>query len=330
MKKTKNNFHCEGLVYQHNLQLKTSGPNAKTPGVEFIQGSIQVATDDDCTNIVEIYYPYVTALTSKKKENPVYLVLANLINGTFGTVMGGGADKAVRVRVDTSIALNDFYSDRSGTDELVSVKRNEGGFIHTTGPWASDEDGRNKFEVDMVITGFRRQEADPDRNLPEKGIIKGCIFDDFRKRMLPTEFSILSPQGMDYFEGLEASSSNPVFTRMQGKEISETIVRQIVEESAFGEPSVREVKNSRKDYIVTWTQSDPYEWDDESTITAEELKQMITDREVYLAELKTNREQWKANKGGGTSFETPTVNTTPTVPETPTQAPAKANTTFDF
>ena len=164
---------------------------------------------------------------------------------------------------------------------------------------------------------------------PEKGIIKGCIFDDFRKRMLPVELSVLNPNAIDYFEGLEASSSNPVFTRVQGKEISETIVRQIVEESAFGEPSVREVKNSRKDYVITWAQSDPYDWDDESTITADELKQMIADREVYLAELKANREQWKANRGGGTSFETPTVNTTPTMPETPTQAPAKAK-TFDF
>ena len=324
MKKTRNNYHCEGLVYQHNLQLKTAGPNAKTPGVEFIQGSIQVATDEDCTNIVEIYYPYVTALTSAKKENQSYLVLANLINGTFGTVMGAGKDKALKVRIDTQIALNDFYSDRSGQEELVSVKRNEGGFIHTTGPWASDDAGRNQFDVDMVITGFRRQEEDPDRGLPEKGIVKGCIFNDFRKTMLPVEFSITSSQGMDYFEGLEVSSSNPVFTRVKGQEISETIVRKIVEESAFGEPSIREVKNTRKDYVITWTPKDAYLWDDESTITAEELKNMIADREVYLAQLKDNREQWKANRGNGVSFSA-----NEPAPASATTAKASA-TTFDF
>ena len=324
MKKTRNNYHCEGLVYQHNLQLKTAGLKAKTPGVEFIQGSIQVATDEDCTNIVEIYYPYVTALTSAKKENQSYLVLANLINGTFGTVMGAGKDKALKVRIDTQIALNDFYSDRSGQEELVSIKRNEGGFIHTTGPWASDDAGRNQFDVDMVITGFRRQEEDPDRGLPEKGIVKGCIFNDFRKTMLPVEFSILSSQGMDYFEGLEASPSNPIFTRVKGQEISETIVRKIVEESAFGEPSVREVKNSRKDYVITWTPKDAYLWDDESTITAEELKNMIADREVYLAQLKDNREQWKANRGNGVSFSA-----NEPAPASATTAKASA-TTFDF
>lgn len=321
MKKTRNNFHCEGLVYQHKLELKVSGPKAKNPGVEFIQGSIQVATDDECTNIVEIYFPYVTALLSSKKENPNYLVLANLINGTFGTVMGAGQDKALKVRVDTSIALNDWYNDN---DELVSTKRNEGGFIHTTGPWATDENGRNQFEVDMVITGFRRQEPDPDRELPEKGIVKGCIFNDFRKTMMPVEFSMLDPHGMDYFEGLEVSSSNPVFTRVKGKEISETIVRKIVEESAFGEPSVREVKNNRKDYVITWTPKDPYLWDDESTITAEELKQMIADREVYLAEKKANRDAWKASKGNGVAFNA----------EEPASTPApiatKSATTFDF
>jgi hypothetical protein len=176
----------------------------------------------------------------------------------------------------------------------------------------------------MVITGFRRQDADPERELPEKGIVKGCIFNDFRKTMLPVEFSILDPNGMDYFEGLEVSSSNPVFTRVKGKQISETIVRKITEESAFGEPSVREVKNSRKDYVITWTPKDAYLWDDESTITAEELKNMIADREVYLAEKKSDREQWKANQGNGVSFNA--------AEPTPTPAPAaKASaTTFDF
>ena len=324
MKKTRNNYHCEGLVYQHKLELKTAGPKAKTPGVEYIQGSIQIATDDECTNIVEVYYPYVTALTSAKKENSTYLVLANLINGTFGTVMGVGKEKALKVRVDTQIALNDWYSDKTGQDELVSVKRNEGGFIHTTGPWATDEAGRNQFDVDMVITGFRRQEADPERDLPEKGIVKGCIFNDFRKTMLPVEFSMLDPKGMDYFESLEVSSSNPVFTRVKGQEISETIVRKIVEESAFGEPSVREVKNSRKDYVITWTPKDAYLWDDESTITADELKQMIADREVYLAEKKADRENWKANKGNGVSF------TSEEPVPTPAPAAKSSATTFDF
>lgn len=41
-----NQTHVEGYIYEHDLKFKVSGPNAKTPGVEFINGTLSVATDD--------------------------------------------------------------------------------------------------------------------------------------------------------------------------------------------------------------------------------------------------------------------------------------------
>ena len=45
MKKMNNKVHVEGTLYQHTLELKTSGPNSKTPGVQFISGNVDIATD---------------------------------------------------------------------------------------------------------------------------------------------------------------------------------------------------------------------------------------------------------------------------------------------
>lgn len=319
MKKMKNSYHCEGLVYQHALEAKVSGEKSKKPGTEYITGTVDIATDDDCTNIVQVHYTYVTPLTNKGTENKTYTVLANILNGTFGNVMANGKENAVKVRVDTGIALNDFYSDR--TNEMVAAKRNEGGFIHTTGPWATDDLGKNRFEVDMVITGIKRQEADPEKDLPEKGILHGCIFDSYRNTMYPMDFSVLNPKAIDYFEGEEPSPKHPLFTRLKGKEVSATIKKKITEESAFGEPIVREVINSRKDFVVDWAQTDPYEWDTEDTITAEELSQLMADREVHLADVKRRYDENKAAKSGGTSFD-----------NTPAPAPATKSsaTNFDF
>lgn len=309
-KKFINATHVEGLIYNHSLEEKVSGPNSKVPGTKFISGTVEVATDDALVNIVPVHYTYVTAMTAAGKENPTYTTLANIINGTFKTVVADGADRAQKIRIDSAIGLNEFYSDRSGTEELVSVKRNEGGFAHTNGNFTNDETLRNTFDVDIVITGVRRVEGDPDRGTEDKVIVKGAIF-DFRGSLLPVEFSVINPAAMNYFEGLDASNKNPVFTRVTGRQVSETIVRQITEEGAFGEPKVREVSSSRKDFVITWAKAEPYVWDDESTITVDEFKKAISDRELTLAELKRRNDEFKASRNNaGSAFTTTTSSVT--------------------
>lgn len=295
MIKTLNQTHIEGYIYEHDLELKVSGPNSKTPGTEFISGTISIATDDALQNIVPVHYTYVTATTSKGGANANFTLLKNVVDGVLGTVMKDGKDNAAKVSIDSNIGLNEFYSDRNGKEELISAKRNEGGFVRKIDVINEDEKLRNTFKCDMIITGTRRIDADPEKNLPEKLIIKGCIF-DFRNAILPVEFSALNPHAMDYFEGLEPSSTNPVFTRVWGRQISETIVRQLVEESAFGEDAVREVKNTRKDFVVTGAAKEPYEWNTEDTITVEELTKAMADREVALAAMKQRQDEYKASQ----------------------------------
>lgn len=296
MKKMINGTHIEGKLYQHDLKVKVSGEKSKNPGVEYISGNIEIATDDAGVNIVPVHFTYVTAKTSKGKDNDTYNVLMNIIKKVYKTVMEDGADNATMFRIDSAIGLNEFYSDRNGEEELVSVKRNEGGFVHVTSEINEKEALRNTFDCDIVITNVRHIDADEDKNLPEKAIIKGAIF-NFRNELLPVEFSVINPNAINYFEGLDASSKNPVFTRIKGIQISESITRTVTEESAFGEPSVREYTNTRKDFVVTWAAKDVYDWDDEGTILASDLKTAMSNREITLAELKKNHDEYKASQG---------------------------------
>jgi hypothetical protein len=293
-----NRSHIEGVLYEHDLALKTSGPNSKNPGTEFISGTISIATDNAGINIVPVHFTYVTATTSKGATNATFTTLKNIIDGVIGTKMKDGAEKAGKVRVDSALGLNEFYSDRNGKEELVSAKRNEGGFVHTCDTLAEDEKTRNTFECDMLITGVTHIDADEERETPEKAIVKGAIF-DFRKSLLPIEFSAINPNAINYFEDLGATSAEPVLTKVWGRQISETIVRKITEESAFGEASVREVRNTRRDFVITGAAKDPYVWDDESTMTTAELKEAIANREVYLAGVKQRQDEYKASKQGG-------------------------------
>ena len=256
---------------------------------------MDVATDDDCLNIVTINFTYVTEVTSKGAKNDTYAALKNIIeNGK--TVLVDGKDAATLVKIDTALGVNDFYTSKNGEEVLVTAKRNEGGFVHIVNK-LSDAATRNTFEMDMLINGTRLVEADEERNIPaDYLIVKGAVF-NFRNAILPVEFIVKNPSGIKYFESLDASSSNMVFTKVWGKINSETIKTVKTEESMFGEAKVTEYERTIKEWVITGTANETYEIDDEQNgITLDEIKKALADREVYLADVKKRQDEYQASK----------------------------------
>lgn len=305
-----NETFIEGVIYESKLEKKVSGPNSKNPGTPFINGTLDIQTDDEGLNIVSVHFSYVTEKTSKGKINDTYVTLEKIIDGKLKSVMGKEeGETADLIKIDSAIGLNDFYTTdkKSGEEVLVSAKRNEGGFVHTIKPSElHPENERATFRADMVITSCVRKEPNPEKNIPEKVILKGAIF-DFRKALLPVEFSVLNSAAMDYFESLEINSKNPVFTQLKGKIVSTTVDKVITEESAFGEPMVRTVKVTNKDFVVTWAAKETYEWDSEESILASELNEAVQNREVHLAEVKRNNDEYKASRNSSNAaFNTAT------------------------
>lgn len=291
----KSNFinasHIEGFVYDHTLELRKSGERSKNPGTPFIMGNLSIAVDNALTNIIPVHFTYVTETTASGKTNATFTVLSDIINGKIGSVMKNSAAEAGRVRIDSAIGLNEFYSNRNGTEELVSVKRNEGGFVHSANQIADDENMRNTFAADMIITSVTRSEGDTPR-----AELRGCIF-SFRKEVLPVTFTVTNEHGIDYFESLDASPSNPVFTKVWGHQVQTAVQKKAVNnDNGWGEVNLQETTGPRKEWIVSGSNPETYEWDTEETITTEELKKAMSDREIYLAELKHRQEEYQANK----------------------------------
>lgn len=306
MKKMINTTHIEGLVYDHKLEKKVSGKESKNPGTEFINGILNVATDDKGMNVVPVHFSYVTATTSKGGTNNTYNALSRIIDEN-PSVVKVGRDNAMKVRIDSAIGLNEFYADLKD-EKPVCAKRNEGGFVHIVNELDEDEKKRSYFETDMLITGVRDVEADPDRNLPAKVVVMGYAF-DFRNALLPVEYSVLNENGMKYFQKLDCSPANPTFTKVWGRQVSQTIKTEITEESAFGEASVRIRETTNRDFVITGTSKVPYMWDDESTITAMEMKKALQDREIYLASVKKRQEDYQNSKNSGAAAKTAMANT---------------------
>ena len=302
MRKPINKEVISGRIYDKNLAIKVTGENSKNPGTEYIGGSLDVATDDEGLNIITVNFTYVTPVYSSGKPNNTYGILKNLIeNGK--TILSDGIENASMVKVDASLGVNDFYSSRNGEEVLVSAKRNNGSFVNVVSK-LPEESARNTFECDMFIIGTQYVEANEERNIDSDYLkVKGFVF-DFRNAILPVEFVVKNQSGIKYFESLDASMNNPTFTKVWGHINSRTIVTRKEEESAFGEPAVKEYKNSVREWEITGTSKPDFVYplgDERDGITSEEMKKAMADRELYLADVKKRADEYQASKTAGST-----------------------------
>jgi len=235
MRKNINTEHIEGRIYQHDLAVKTVQNNASANfGKEFISGTLDIATDEEGCNVLTVHFTYVTETTKNGGKNSTFVALQKIINEGKAWITDG-KDAATKVKVDTALALNDFYAQ---DDSLVSVKTNEGGFVTLVNELC-DVSERNTFQADMVITAVVKTEVDEEKNIKEPFVtLRGAIF-NFRNDLLPIDFVVRNEAGMKYFENLEVTNASPVYTKVWGKITCNTSTIERTEESAFGEAAVK-------------------------------------------------------------------------------------------
>ena len=303
-----NREFIEGRLYQHNLTIKqVQNKDSANYGKDFISGTLDIATDEEGLNVISIHFTYVTEVTNSGKVNVTYGVLKSIIDGAKAWITDG-KEQALKLRVNTALALNDFYT-QDGS--LVSAKRNEGGFVNTVTNLVPEPE-RNRFDLDLVITSVNRVIADEEKGIDNDFLtIKGACF-NFRNDLLPIEFTCRREDGMGYFESLDASPSNHIFTRVKGAINSTTVKHEIAEESAFGTASVRTVTRTTKEWCIDWANPTEYDFGAEDTLTADELRKMMQDREVYLADIKKRHDDYIKNRDN--SFQSKPASTSTSVP----------------
>ena len=290
MRRNINQEVIEGRVFEHDLALKTvQNQQSENFGKEFINGSISVATDEAGLNVLTVHYTYVTEFTKQGKPNATYSNLKKIIEGK--TWVKDGKDEAIKVRLSTSAALNDFYP--QGNDELVSQPRNEGGFVSIMSNLNPEGINRQKFTFDTIITGVSLVEKNPENNIAKDYVKIKCVIFNFKNEILPFTLVAKSEGAINYFLNLDASPSNPIYTQVWGEIVNTTVVVTKTVESAFGEPE---------------------------TITVEELNEAIANRNVYLEEVKTRAKEYYASRNNSNDplpfgdVPSPTKNTNTTIP----------------
>lgn len=298
MKQFENKVHLEGRIFSHTLQKRVTGEQSKNPGTEYIGGTLNIATDEAGINVVPVRFTYVTAVYSKSgKPNDTYNVLSQIIENDV-TWEKNGKEAAPQVRIDGDIEVNDFLG-RNG--EMVEAKGVRGSFVHfANGSFGlnSDENKRNTFEADMLITATIPQEPEGGESYLN---LRGYVF-AYRNALVPVTFSIHIPAGITYFEKCDISNNNPLLTKVWGNIVSTTQEIKTEVESAFGGSQVNVTTRTLRAWDVIGCAVEPYEWNDEATITAAEFQNLLADREQVKAEAKRRAEERNNSASGSAGF----------------------------
>lgn len=311
-----NSVKIQGYVYEHSLEIKTVKSEKKpdgTPnpnfGKSYIGGKIKVQIDEDAQNIVEVEYTYVTPLTKANAENKTYTALNTIITENK-TVMNSGKDGAIKVKVDTNLDLNDWFKDNGmGDYELVSTRIYSGGFVTIVSAIDADVSKRNRIEADVLFTNSVEHEADDENNIPRYLELQGAVF-NFRKEILPMKFNLYNEKGIDYMQG--ELDNGPYFIKVYGHINNVNTSIKVEEESAWGEPIVKEITRTRKEVIIDNMAGVPYDFGDEGTLTLDEVKKAKADREIKLAAEKNRTIEYKKSQESPLPFgDAPTATMTP-------------------
>lgn len=296
-----------GYLYEAALELKTA-KSEKNAGKPYISGTIDIATDEECANIIQVHFTYVTPTTAKGNNNATYVALSKIMN-EGKTVAEHGKENATKVAVDRSaLSLNDFFvkeASAEGGYAPVSQKRNEGGYVSiiTELPAA---DKRNSFKIDTVIMNVHHVDADPEKNINEAFTeLRGFVF-DFRNSIMPVTFVVRNPKGMAFFESLDVTPSEPYYTQLRGFVNNKSIVVTKTEESAFGEAYVESYERKVREWVVTSAAKVPYEFGEENVLTLNDISTAMKNRQVALSEIKQRRIDYDNSKNS--SVDTATAN----------------------
>lgn len=293
----KNSVAVRGYLFSTDrLEKRTS-----QKGVEYIGGTVNVATDEDALNVVPVNFTYVTATYKNGNANATYQLLESIINGETKTYEVAGKD-AARLRIDGDIEVNDWIN-RDG--EAVATRRVRGSFAHLLNANESFGQTPAHFEADMLIQSVTTRESVDGS---EYMTLNGFVF-NFRGEVLPVSFSVASESGMKFFENQDISSSDPYFGKVWG-DIKSTVVTTTSEqddsEVGFGAPTVQTSSRTFRTWEVSGANVNLGL--DDATITMDELKAAMDARTQTLADVRARYEA----RNGGNSFGATTSTTTAT------------------
>jgi hypothetical protein len=267
----------EGTLLENRLE------ETKVNDKEAINGEVDIEVKENEVHTVSFFsYKY----KSDGSENGIYKSLTTVMN-EYKSVASHGREEADKVRVTGgNIRLNEYY----GQDgQLRSFPQIQSNFINRVKP---DEEfnPRAEFDVEIVVSSA----VDEMKNDEETGrvIVKSYIV-LYEGKVIPFTF-IMHEEGADFARD---NYEKGVTTRIYGDIINFKEVKRTEKPTAFGKPQEKVTTTTIREFLITGG-SEPYDEENVNTYDIDVIKKALTEREVYLEQLKNKKKDDKKSGNG--------------------------------
>ncbi|WP_368223645.1 hypothetical protein ABQ613_07190 [Bacillus velezensis] len=207
----------------------------------------------------------------------------------YKSIAEHGRDEADKVRITQGkIGLNEYYSQGI----LKAYPQLTTNFVNRLD--ANEEfNPRAEFDVELFVKNVTEEKVKGEET--GRVNLNGYI-PLYGGKVIPFEF-VVTKEGSQYVENnYEKGSTVNVF----GKIINFKEQKVTTKTAAFGEDKKEITINSKREYLITGG-NDPYGEDSKNAFNTDAIKKALTEREIYLDELKNesgNENNKKSGFGG--------------------------------
>ncbi|MDQ0927759.1 hypothetical protein QFZ25_001819 [Bacillus atrophaeus] len=211
----------------------------------------------------------------------------------YKSIAEHGRDEADKVRITQGkIGLNEYYTQGN----LKSYPQLTTNFVNRLD--ANEEfNPKAEFDVELFVKNVTEEKVKGEET--GRVILNGYI-PLYGGKVIPFTF-VVSKEGSQYVEdNYEKGATVNVF----GKIINYKEQKVTTKAAAFGEDKKEITSITKREYLVTGG-DDPYDEDSKNAFNSDTIKKALTEREVYLEEMKKTSESGKENNkksGFGGSF----------------------------
>ncbi|MCA1027024.1 hypothetical protein LCM23_13060 [Cytobacillus kochii] len=206
----------------------------------------------------------------------------------YKSVASHGREEADKVRVNQGkVGVNEYY----GQDgKLKSFPQLTSNFFNRVSP-GEEYAPKAEFEVEVFV-----KSTSPEiKNDEETGRLKlEGIIPLYGGKVIPFSF-VVNEEGADYVDSnYEAGDTAKVY----GDIINFKEKVTVMEKAAFGKDKEKVTYKTLREYLITGG-VDPYDEENANSYKVDSIKQAMVERETYLAELKNQSQQPKAEEKKG-------------------------------